>query len=149
MRQLMLIVLLLFGWTAPASAAESPASVTVLVAYYSATGHTEKMAQGVVEGAKSLSGAKVVLKRVGEVCPLACTLQEMDIRELPRPPKGAKSAPASDYKALLGPALQGQALGLHSEAGMPAVADPGALLVQAAHEAGVKVVPLVDRKSVV
>lgn len=98
----------------------------------------------VVENAKS---TRAFLKRVGEVCPLACTLQEMDIRELPRPPKGAKTAPASDYKALLAPALQGLALGLHSEAGMPAVADPGALLVQAAHEAGVKVVPLVGPSS--
>ena len=67
MRQLMLIVLLLSWWAAVTSAAEPPASVTVLVAYHSATGHTEKMAQGVVEGAKSLSGTRVVLKRVGEV----------------------------------------------------------------------------------
>jgi NAD(P)H dehydrogenase (quinone) len=50
-----------------ASAADAPASVTVLVAYHSAAGHTEKMAQGVVEGAKSLSGTRVVLKRVGDV----------------------------------------------------------------------------------
>jgi NAD(P)H dehydrogenase (quinone) len=50
-----------------ASAAEAPASVTVLVAYHSATGHTEKMAQGVVEGAARIPGTKVVLKRVGDV----------------------------------------------------------------------------------
>jgi NAD(P)H dehydrogenase (quinone) len=59
--------LLLAGWAVTASAAEPPASVTVLVAYHSATGHTEKMAQGVVEGARSLPGTRVVLKRVGEV----------------------------------------------------------------------------------
>jgi NAD(P)H dehydrogenase (quinone) len=55
------------GWTGAASAAEPPASVTVLVAYHSATGHTGKMAQGVAEGARSLPGTRVVLKRVGDV----------------------------------------------------------------------------------
>jgi len=49
-----------------AHAADSPA-VAVLVTYHSGTGHTEKMAQGVAEGAKSVSGTSVVVKRVGEV----------------------------------------------------------------------------------
>ena len=43
------------------------AGVNMLIAYYSVTGNTEKMAQGVVEGANTLSGTNVVLKRVGEV----------------------------------------------------------------------------------
>ena len=38
--------------------------------------------------------------------------------------------------------LDGNNLGLLSEAGLPCVADPGALLVSHAHEAGVKVIPL-------
>ena len=67
MRQVFLAGLLLSGCAGAASAAEPPASVTVLVAYHSATGHTEKMAQGVVEGARSLPGTRVVLKRVGDV----------------------------------------------------------------------------------
>ena len=41
--------------------------VIVLVTYHSATGNTEKMAQGVAEGAKEVSGTTVVLKRVGDV----------------------------------------------------------------------------------
>jgi NAD(P)H dehydrogenase (quinone) len=41
--------------------------VIVLVTYHSATGNTEKMAQGVAEGAKTVSGTTVVLKRVGDV----------------------------------------------------------------------------------
>jgi NAD(P)H dehydrogenase (quinone) len=41
--------------------------VVVLVTYHSATGNTEKMAQGVAEGAKAVSGTTVVLKRVGDV----------------------------------------------------------------------------------
>ena len=68
MRQVFLLGLLVSaGWTGMAPAAEPPASVTVLVAYHSATGYTEKMAQGVVEGARSLPGTRVVLKRVGDV----------------------------------------------------------------------------------
>jgi NAD(P)H dehydrogenase (quinone) len=48
-----------------ADAADPP--VIVLVTYHSATGNTEKMAQGVAEGAKAVSGTTVVLKRVGDV----------------------------------------------------------------------------------
>lgn len=38
----------------------------VLIVYYSATGNTEKMANGVAEGAKRVAGAEVVLKKVEE-----------------------------------------------------------------------------------
>jgi len=48
-----------------ADAADPP--VIVLVTYHSATGNTEKMAQGVAEGAKGVSGTTVVIKRVGDV----------------------------------------------------------------------------------
>lgn len=41
--------------------------VTVLIAYHSVTGNTEKMAQGVADGARAVPGTNVVLKRVGEV----------------------------------------------------------------------------------
>ena len=47
------------------------------------------------------------------------------------------------YGALLGE----QDAGLLSEAGLPAVADPGALLVELAHRRGVEVVPLVGPSS--
>ena len=39
----------------------------VLIVYHSVTGNTEKMARGVAEGATGVSGAGVVLKKVGEV----------------------------------------------------------------------------------
>jgi NAD(P)H dehydrogenase (quinone) len=42
-------------------------SITVLVAYHSMSGHTEKMAHAVQEGAKGVAGTHVLLKRVGEV----------------------------------------------------------------------------------
>lgn len=51
----------------PTQAADSVAPLSVLIVYHSASGNTEKMAQSVAEGAKAISGAKIVLKRVGEV----------------------------------------------------------------------------------
>jgi NAD(P)H dehydrogenase (quinone) len=45
----------------------APAGVKVLVAYHSQSGNTERMAEAVAEGAKSLPGTNVVLKRVGQV----------------------------------------------------------------------------------
>ena len=45
----------------------APLTVKVLVAYHSLSGNTERMAEAVVEGAKSLPGTTVVLKRVGQV----------------------------------------------------------------------------------
>ena len=49
---------------------------------------------------------------------------------------------------LLEPAINGEDLGLLSDAGCPGVADPGALLVAAAHRAGLRVVPLVGPSAV-
>ncbi|TAJ07682.1 MAG: flavodoxin family protein [Nitrospirae bacterium] len=48
-------------------AAELSSTVRVLVAYYSLTGNTEKMAQGVAKGAGEVSGTVVALKRVEAV----------------------------------------------------------------------------------
>jgi 16S rRNA (cytidine1402-2'-O)-methyltransferase len=94
----------------------------------------------VVEDARS---ARAFLKRVAETHPLAAALQELHIRELPRPRKGSREAvPAASWQELLQPALQGHDVGLLSEAGLPAVADPGADLVAAAHRSGIAVVPL-------
>ncbi|HEX6530302.1 MAG TPA: SAM-dependent methyltransferase, partial [Burkholderiales bacterium] len=58
------------------------------------------------------------------------------------------TAPA-EVPALLGPLREGRPLGLLSEAGCPAIADPGALLVEAAHREGFRVVPLVGPSSIV
>ncbi|CAN4270857.1 COG0313 Predicted methyltransferases [Methylophilaceae bacterium] len=49
---------------------------------------------------------------------------------------------------LLAPLLAGQNVGLMSDAGCPAVADPGAQLVQLAHKKGIRVVPLVGPSSI-
>jgi 16S rRNA (cytidine1402-2'-O)-methyltransferase len=54
----------------------------------------------------------------------------------------------ADIAPLLNPLLQGYDVGIISEAGVPAVADPGAALVAAAHEKGIRVTPLVGPSSI-
>lgn len=102
----------------------------------------------VAENAKT---TRAFLKRVAAVHPLAAPLQELDIQVLPRARKGAGSQPDDEdaLRALLAPALAGHDVGLMSEAGLPAVADPGAALVLAAHRLGVPVVTLSGPSAIV
>lgn len=88
----------------------------------------------VAENAKVARG---FLKTVGTTA----AIQAIAITEL------NEHTPEAAVKALLEPALAGHDLGLLSDAGCPAVADPGARLVAAAHRAGVQVVPLVGPSS--
>ena len=82
----------------------------------------------VVENAKS---ARAFLKDAG------CQPRELSIVEI-----------GDEMEILLEPLRQGRALGLLSEAGCPAIADPGAALVEAAHREGFRVVPLVGPSSI-
>ena len=96
----------------------------------------------ITENAKS---TRAFLKRVGEHQALAAPLQAQTIIELPREvhKKGDHKAGGFDAKPLLQAALQGHDVALVSEAGMPAVADPGSSVVRAAHDLGLQVLPLV------
>jgi 16S rRNA (cytidine1402-2'-O)-methyltransferase len=137
---------------------------------------TDVLAAGVIAAAAGLHywvveearSARAFLNRVNKVTPLAQPLQETRIVELPRAPKGpqrvipgkpvAKGPPraperpdgarASPWEQLLAPALAGHDVGLLSEAGLPGVADPGALLVAAAHALGIPVVALSGPSSI-
>jgi 16S rRNA (cytidine1402-2'-O)-methyltransferase len=82
--------------------------------------------------------ARAHLKAMGHPRPL----QELSIAELNEHTK------AGDIAALLGPLKAGQDVGLMSEAGCPAVADPGAELVRAAHRENIPVVPLIGPSSI-
>lgn len=95
----------------------------------------------VCENAKS---ARAYLKRIHDIVPLCQSIQTLAIVELPRQvhKKGDHDG-SFDARHLLQPALDGHHLGLISEAGMPAVADPGSSVVRAAHDLGITVVPLV------
>ncbi|HRL65746.1 MAG TPA: SAM-dependent methyltransferase [Ottowia sp.] len=94
------------------------------------------------ENAKS---TRAFLKRVDALVPLAQPIQTQQITELPRDvhKKGDHQTSATwDARPLLAAALAGQDVGLVSEAGMPAVADPGSSVVRAAHQLGIEVLPL-------
>lgn len=95
----------------------------------------------VCENAKS---TRAYLKRVGEIVPLQTPIQAQILQELPREVhKKGDHHGSYDARPLLAAALQGHDVGLVSEAGMPAVADPGSSVVRAAHQLGLQVVPLV------
>ena len=51
-------------------------------------------------------------------------------------------------EAMIKPLLAGRSAGVISEAGVPGVADPGALVVAACHRKGIRVVPLVGPSSI-
>jgi 16S rRNA (cytidine1402-2'-O)-methyltransferase len=59
-----------------------------------------------------------------------------------------KHTEISEYSKMIQPCLEGNNVGLMSEAGCPGVADPGAVIVKLAHEKGIQVVPLVGPSSI-
>ena len=90
----------------------------------------------VAENAKTARG---FLAAVG----MPCALRELRVEVLD------EHTPADSVRALLAPLREGRPLGLLSEAGCPAIADPGALLVDAAHREGHRVAPLIGPSSIV
>lgn len=83
--------------------------------------------------------ARQFLKSVG----LHKPLQSMTFFEL------NKRTSPDDLGSFIKPAIEdNKDIGLMSEAGCPGVADPGAVIVSLAHEAGIQVVPLVGPSSI-
>ena len=100
-----------------------------------------ELSHWICENAKS---TRAYLKRVDVLVPLLTPIQSQQITELPRQVhKKGDHLGDFDAKPLLAAALQGHDVGLVSEAGMPAVADPGSSVVRAAHTLGLRVVPLI------
>ncbi|MES2164706.1 MAG: SAM-dependent methyltransferase, partial [Pseudomonadota bacterium] len=99
---------------------------------------TSQLDYFVAENAKT---ARAFLKLVNAQHPLARPLQEITISEL------NVNTPAAALAGLLAPLLAGRDGGLVSEAGVPAVADPGADLVRLAHQHNIPVRPLVGPSS--
>jgi len=89
----------------------------------------------VAENAKT---ARAFLKQIGTVRPL----QEITIHTL------TPKTDTAQIQQWLAPVRQGRDLGLVSEAGCPAVADPGAGVVAAAHRLGITVRPWVGPSSI-
>jgi 16S rRNA (cytidine1402-2'-O)-methyltransferase len=89
----------------------------------------------VVERAKT---ARAHLKAMGHPQPI----QALHLEEL------NEHTPATAIATLLAPLKAGHDIGLLSEAGCPAVADPGAALILAAHRANIQVVPLIGPSAI-
>ncbi|MBC3870330.1 SAM-dependent methyltransferase [Undibacterium oligocarboniphilum] len=92
----------------------------------------------IAENAKT---TRAYLKFLGQRHPLRLPIQAIQISEL------NINTPAHALEGLLAPLKQGHDAGLISEAGVPAVADPGANLVRLAHQHGIQVRPLVGPSS--
>jgi 16S rRNA (cytidine1402-2'-O)-methyltransferase len=99
---------------------------------------TANLGHFIAENAKT---TRAYLKLVNANYPLARPLQEIQINEL------NVNTKESELAALLAPLLAGIDVGLISEAGVPAVADPGANLVRLAHQNNVLVRPLIGPSS--
>lgn len=99
---------------------------------------TSRLDYFIAENAKT---TRAFLKLVSRHHLLTKPIQEIRISEL------NVNTDASTLPALLAPILKGEDGGLISEAGVPAVADPGANLVRLAHSQGIQVRPLVGPSS--
>ncbi|MCX8522080.1 MAG: SAM-dependent methyltransferase [Rhodoferax sp.] len=100
-----------------------------------------RISHWVCENAKS---TRAYLKRIHALYPLCQPLQSLHLQELPREiHKKGDHGTGFDAHPLLQAALAGHHMALVSEAGMPAVADPGSSVVRAAHDLGLAVEPLV------
>lgn len=95
----------------------------------------EKLSYFIVEHPKT---ARQFLKQLNCKLPL----QDLHMQTL------NEHTPAKDVRALLDPLLAGHDVGLLSEAGCPAVADPGAELVRLAHKNNIAVTPLVGPSAI-
>jgi 16S rRNA (cytidine1402-2'-O)-methyltransferase len=87
---------------------------------------------------EEIKSARRLLRQLGVSRPL----EELDFRML------NEHTRSQEMDELLEPLMQGQDVGLISDAGVPCVADPGSNVVAMAHEAGVKVVPFVGPSSI-
>lgn len=97
----------------------------------------------IVENSKT---TRAFLNAVHTIEPLQHSLQSISMAEW----RGTQSKNQSKLKPqdLLAPLLQGESMGLISEAGVPGVADPGAEIIYCAHQMGACVKPLVGPSSI-
>lgn len=90
----------------------------------------------IVENTRS---ARRFLSKAG----IARPIDTLEFREL-----NEHTVAGREVEELVKPLLAGRSAGVISEAGVPGVADPGALVVEACHRHGIRVVPLVGPSSI-
>ena len=89
--------------------------------------------------AEEPKSARAFLKSIAHSQPIASLrIEKLDLH-----------TPANEIPALLKPVMEGADAGVLSEAGCPALADPGANLVRCAHREGIRVIPLAGPSSIV
>lgn len=88
---------------------------------------------------ENIRSARRFIKKSGHPLPI----DEMQFFEL------NKRTPEEDLYSFLQPAENGEDMGVLSEAGTPAVADPGAAVINIAHRKNIRVVPLVGPNSII
>lgn len=97
-----------------------------------------------LEGIKHIRHFIVETAKIGRLhlkqLNLATPLQELSINEL--------NKHNQDLDELVAPLLNGYDLGLLSDCGLPAIADPGSGIVKLAHKIGIEVVPLIGPSSI-
>ena len=71
-------------------------------------------------------------------------IEELEFREL-----NEHTVAGREVEELVAPIAAGRSAGVISEAGVPGVADPGALVVALCHRRGIRVVPLVGPSSII
>ena len=87
-----------------------------------------------VEAARTARGT---MKSMGHPQPIST----LTIEEIGHDPEAGK------IDAWLAPVVEGRSAGIISESGCPGIADPGAQIVQRAHELGIRIVPLTGPSS--
>ncbi|MFP4063957.1 MAG: SAM-dependent methyltransferase [Bacteroidales bacterium] len=101
-------------------------------------GNTEILNQLRIFIVENLRTARRFLKRAGYTYPIdETTFFVLD-----------KHTSETEQSRFLKPAVEGQAIGLLSEAGCPCIADPGQLIVHQAHDLGIQVKPLTGPSSI-
>lgn len=75
---------------------------------------------------------------------MARPIDTLEFREL-----NEHTTAGREVEELVAPLLAGRSAGVISEAGVPGVADPGALVAEACHRHGIRVVPLVGPSSII
>ncbi|MDX3893580.1 SAM-dependent methyltransferase [Pusillimonas sp.] len=116
----------------PVGLGDAPASAWLPAAVQELAG---RLTTYIAENAKT---ARAFLKLVGTAAPL----QEITIHTL------SPKTDAREIRQWLAGAARGEEIGLVSEAGCPAVADPGAKVAALAHEMGIRVAPWVGPSSI-
>ncbi len=91
----------------------------------------------IVENTRS---ARRFLSKAG----IARPIDTLEFREL-----NEHTVAGREVEELVRPIAEGRSAGVISEAGVPGVADPGALVVEACHRRGIRVVPLVGPSSII